>query len=151
VSEWNGKRAVVIGLARQGKALARYLAGRGAKVILSDIKPVDELQAEMSELADLKIEYELGGHPMSLLENCEALFLSGGVPADLPIAREARRRGIPVSNDAQLFLEACPAHVIGITGSAGKTTTTSLVARMAARSNEGTDRKVWEGTSVGRC
>ena len=150
MSEWNGKRAVVIGLARQGKALARYLAGRGAKVILSDIKPVDELQAEMSELADLKIEYELGGHPMSLLENCEALFLSGGVPADLPIAREARRRGIPVSNDAQLFLEACPAHVIGITGSAGKTTTTSLVARMAARSNEGTDRKVWLGGNIGR-
>ena len=145
-----GKRAVVIGLARQGKALARYLVQQGANVVVSDVKTEDELQAEMGELADLKIEYELGGHPLTLLEGSDVLFLSGGVPVDLPIVLAARTRGMAVMNDAQLFLDESPAQVIGITGSAGKTTTTSLVARMAELSFEGLTRNVWLGGNIGR-
>jgi UDP-N-acetylmuramoylalanine--D-glutamate ligase len=59
------------------------------------------------------------------------VFISGGVPYDLPIVREAKSRGIEISNDSQLFLEECPCRVIGITGSAGKTTTTTLVGLIA--------------------
>jgi UDP-N-acetylmuramoylalanine--D-glutamate ligase len=150
VSTWEGKRAVVIGLARQGKALARYLVGQGAQVTLSDIKPADELRTEMDELADLYLEYELGGHPETLLKGCDVLFLSGGVPADLPLVLAARQQSIPVANDAQIFLEACPAQVIGITGSAGKTTTTSLAARMASVAFADTSRVVWLGGNIGR-
>ena len=141
---------MVIGLARQGKALARYLVAHGAAVVISDIRTMRDLQVEMSELADLNIEYVLGEHPASLLEGSDALFLSGGVPADLPLAQQARQRGIAVLNDAQLFLEACPSNVIGITGSAGKTTTASLAARMAAIAFEGTDRRMWLGGNIGR-
>jgi UDP-N-acetylmuramoylalanine--D-glutamate ligase len=73
----------------------------------------------------------LGGHPLTLLQGADLLCLSGGVDAGIPLAREARSRGIPLSNDAQIFLEVCPtANTIGITGSAGKTTTTTLVGRM---------------------
>jgi len=150
VSKWKGKRAVVIGLARQGKALARYLVQQGAHVVVSDVKSANELQAEMGELTDLEIAYELGGHPLTLLEGSDALFLSGGVPADLPIALAARERGMLVANDAQLFLEACPVMVIGITGSAGKTTTASLVAHMAETSFKGLARQVWLGGNIGR-
>ncbi len=141
---------MVIGLARQGKALVRYLVERGAHVVLTDLKSAAELQDEMAELKELQFEYELGEHPLTLLEGTEALFLSGGVPADIPLAVEARLRGIEVSNDGQLFLTETPATVIGITGSAGKTTTTSLVARMAEIAFRGTKRSVWLGGNIGR-
>ena len=72
------------------------------------------------------------GTRLDLLDGCDVLCVSGGVPLDLPIVQEAFRRGIRVTNDAQLFLERCPAPVLAITGSAGKTTTTSLVGRNGA-------------------
>jgi UDP-N-acetylmuramoylalanine--D-glutamate ligase len=72
--------------------------------------------------------------------------LSAGVPVDVPIVIEAQRRGIPLSNDAQLFLERCPAPVIGITGSSGKTTTTSLVGQMLQKGRLST----WVGGNIGR-
>jgi UDP-N-acetylmuramoylalanine--D-glutamate ligase len=134
VTNYHGQRVVILGLARQGMALARYLAGVGAHVVVSDMqtKESPRLAANLAALSDLPIEYVLGGHPPSLLDGANVLCLSGGVDANIPLAQEARRRGIPLSNDSQIFLEACPADVItvGITGSAGKTTTTTLVGRM---------------------
>jgi UDP-N-acetylmuramoylalanine--D-glutamate ligase len=147
---WENSRVVVLGFARQGKALARFLTGEGARVVLSDIKTEDELGAAMEELVELELTYVLGEHPLELLEDTHALFLSGGVPSDLPIVLEARARGIPVLNDAQLFLERCPAQVIGITGSAGKTTTTTLVDQMARLAFKDSPRNVWLGGNIGR-
>jgi UDP-N-acetylmuramoylalanine--D-glutamate ligase len=68
---------------------------------------------------------------MELLSDTDVLCLSGGVPASLPIVQEAARRGIPLSNDTQIFMEVVPCRTVGITGSAGKTTTTALVGDMA--------------------
>ncbi len=153
--EWLGKRVVILGVARQGMALARYLAACGAQVTLSDMKPQQSLVAEIAALEGLPIRYVLGGHPLSLLDDCDVLCLSGGVPIDLPIVIEARRRGVPLSNDSQIFFSVCPAPVIGITGSAGKTTTTTLVGEMLRatfeRSNPaGHDAvRVWVGGNIG--
>jgi UDP-N-acetylmuramoylalanine--D-glutamate ligase len=147
---WQGQRVVVLGLARQGKAAARYLAERGARVRVSDVKPAEQLQGEREELAGLEIEYLLGGHPPELIEGADLLVLSGGVPADLPLAQQARQRGIRLTNDSQIFLEACPAPTIGITGSAGKTTTTALVGRMAAAHLAPLGRRAWVGGNIGR-
>ncbi|HEX5837093.1 MAG TPA: UDP-N-acetylmuramoyl-L-alanine--D-glutamate ligase, partial [Anaerolineales bacterium] len=77
------------------------------------------------------IHWEVGGHPLELLDATDVLCLSGGVPLTLPIVAEAVKRGIPLSNDSQIFMEVVPCKTIGITGSAGKTTTTTLVGRMA--------------------
>lgn len=140
----------MVGLARQGKAAARYLAERGANVVVSDRKSADQLENETGELAGLHIEFILGGHPPELIEGADLLCLSGGVPADLPLAQQARRRGIRLTNDSQLFLEACPAPVIGITGSAGKSTTTALVGRMAAAHLEPLGRRAWVAGNIGR-
>ncbi len=77
---------------------------------------------------------------------------SGGVPLTLPLIVEARRRGIPLSNDSQIFLEAVPCRVVGITGSAGKTTTTTLVGRMAGAACRAADapyRRAWVGGNIG--
>jgi len=125
-----GKRVTVLGLARQGMALARYLVDQGAQVTISDLRPAEALQEPLEELDGLSVRYVLGGHPPKILDDTDLLCLSGGVPLDAPIVVEAQRRGIPLSNDAQIFLARCPALVVGITGSSGKTTTTTLVGRM---------------------
>jgi UDP-N-acetylmuramoylalanine--D-glutamate ligase len=147
---WTDKRVAVLGLARQGVALVRYLSGKGARVIVSDAKLAEGLQVEIRELSGLPIEYRLGGHPLEILDGADLLCLSGGVPTDLPIVAEARRRNIPLANDTQLFLEETPARVIGITGSSGKTTTTTLVGMMAkAAVEQGHARGVWVGGNIG--
>jgi len=114
-------------------ALARYLAERGADVILNDRRSVDELGAAREALADLgsSVRWVCGGHPLEVLDKVNLVCVSAGVPPTLPVIQEALSRGIPLSNDSQIFLEVAPCKVVGITGSAGKTTTTTLVGRMA--------------------
>lgn len=136
---------LVLGLARQGIAVARWLAAQGAHVTISDVKPADQLTAEIEALRDVEVKFVLGGHPLSLLEDCDYLCLSGGVPIDLPIVLEAQRRGIALTNDAQLFVEHCLAPIIGITGSAGKTTTTTLTGEILRAAKYET----WVGGNIG--
>ena len=136
---------VVLGLARQGIAAARWLVEQGAQVTVSDAKPADQLQDPIESLRDLDVTFALGGHPSSLLDDCDVLCLSGGVPIDLPIVLEAQQRGIPLTNDAQLFVERCPAPIVGITGSAGKTTTTTLTGEIFKAAHHTT----WVGGNIG--
>ncbi|MBN1888167.1 MAG: UDP-N-acetylmuramoyl-L-alanine--D-glutamate ligase [Thermoflexales bacterium] len=140
------RRVLILGLARQGMAAARYLTGQGDSVTVSDAKAAEVLGQALHALEDVPgLRYALGGHPLELLDECDLVCLSGGVPADLPIVVEARRRGVPITNDAQLFLESCPATVIGITGSAGKTTTTAMTGEMLRSSG----RTTWVGGNIG--
>lgn len=140
-----GKQVVILGLARQGTALARFLVQAGAAVTVSDLQNESALADRMAALGDLPIRYVLGEHPEGLLDGADLICLSGGVPLDAPVVVEARRRGIPLSNDAMLFLERCPALTIGITGSAGKTTTTALVGEMCRAAGFTT----WVGGNIG--
>ena len=157
---WNGKRVLVLGAARQGIALARWLTVHGAAITLSDTRPEVELTEARAALRDLTIRWALGGHPLELLDGIDLVCLSGGVPADIPIVQEAVRRGIPLSNDTQIFMERVPCPTVGITGSAGKTTTTALVGEMAttafhdgmadaAASNPGARRTAYIGGNLG--
>ena len=130
-TNWNGKRILILGAARQGLALARWLSLHGAHVTLSDMRSADELRLVCESLAEYQIDWVLGGHPLELLDTTDVLCPSGGVPITQPIVVEAVSRGIPLSNDSQIFMEVVPCKTIGITGSAGKTTTTTLVGRMA--------------------
>ena len=131
-SNWSGKRVLILGAARQGLALARWLSIHGAQVTLSDSRSADDLRVARESLAEYPIQWALGGHPLTLLDSTDVLCLSGGVPLTLPIVVEAMKRGVPLSNDSQIFMEVVPCRTIGITGSAGKTTTTTLVGKMAA-------------------
>ncbi len=134
MQDWTGKRVLILGAARQGLALARWMARHGSRVTLSDTRGEGQMIAARASLADMPIQWALGGHPFELLDDCDVLFLSGGVPLTLPIVAEAVKRGIPLSNDTQIFMQAAPCKTIGITGSAGKTTTTTLVGNMAIES-----------------
>jgi len=152
--DWNGKKVVIIGAARQGSALARYLAGCGADVWITDRRMASDLQPFIQNLANIPITWALGSHPVSVLDQADLLCLSGGVPINAPLVLEAQKRGIPLSNDSQLFLEAANCKVIGITGSAGKTTTTTLVGRiieqaLSAGKQATGFRKAWVGGNIG--
>lgn len=151
MTSWQGKRVVMIGAARQGLALTRYLAEHGAAVILTDSQPEEALASAKAEMADLDITWSTGGHPTEILEGADLVCLSGGVPLDLPLVQEAEHRGIPLSNDSQIFLEAAPCPVIGITGSAGKTTTTALVGEIARQhfALRKPNNNVWVGGNIG--
>ncbi len=149
MTDWNGKTILIIGAARQGLALARYLTKHGAKVTLNDIRMPADLKAEQETLKDVPVEWALGAHYSGLLDGKDLVCLSGGIPLTLNIVKEALRREIPLSNDTQIFLEAVPCKTIGITGSAGKTTTTTLVGRMAKAAFAQSENKVWIGGNIG--
>ena len=148
-TEWKGKRVVIIGAARQGLALARYLSRHGAQVVLNDRRAPEQMQQPMDEMAAFGVEWVLGGHPLEVLApHPETVCVSGGVPLDNPLVQAAAKSGIRLSNDTQIFMEAVPCKTVGITGSAGKTTTTTLVGRMA-QSGAGRYGKVWVGGNIG--
>jgi UDP-N-acetylmuramoylalanine--D-glutamate ligase len=144
MTDWTGKRVLILGAARQGIALARWLSRHGANVTLSDSRTLEALTSAQASLADTNVKWAAGGHPLELLDTTDVLCLSGGVPLTLPIVQEAFKRNIPVSNDSQIFMEVVPCKTIGITGSAGKTTTTTLVGEMAKadRGRQTIDHKI---------
>ena len=144
LAELKGKRVTVIGLAREGLALTRFLAECGAQVTASDLKAREQLP-EIASLDGLSVRYVLGKHPMSLLDT-DLVFLSPGIPLDIPLVRAARERRVPISTETRLFLELCAAPVIGITGSSGKTTTVTLVGEMCKAANQ----RTWVGGNIGQ-
>ncbi|MCX7607847.1 MAG: UDP-N-acetylmuramoyl-L-alanine--D-glutamate ligase [Anaerolineales bacterium] len=131
MKSWKGKRVLIVGAARQGTAAARYLARHGAQVTLNDRRPEAELTSVREALAGFSVRFVFGGHPLDLLDEAEVVCISGGVPLDNPLVAEAMRRNLPLTNDTQIFMEVVPCRTVGITGSAGKTTTTALVGAMA--------------------
>jgi UDP-N-acetylmuramoylalanine--D-glutamate ligase len=149
LKQFQQKDIVILGLARQGVALARFFASAGATVVISDAAPAENLGAELNAISDLPVQLALGGHPLSLLDQCDLLCLSGGVPAELPIVQEAIRRGIPLSNDSLLTFQLAPCPIVAITGSSGKTTTTTLVGKMLENTFAGSQRRVHVGGNIG--
>jgi len=147
-NSWQGKRILMLGAGRQGQALARYMADRKAIVTISDIQPFDQLRSAWESLKMLPIRWVTGGHPQSLLDETDFVCVTGGADLKQPILKEAFERGLPVLNDTQIFLTEVSAPVIGITGSSGKTTTTTLVGRIAEAAKK-PDQKVWVGGNIG--
>ncbi|HAJ34156.1 MAG TPA: UDP-N-acetylmuramoyl-L-alanine--D-glutamate ligase [Chloroflexi bacterium] len=147
--DFRGRRVVILGLARQGSALARFFVATGADVTISDAAPAERLTADLDRLGALPVRLVLGGHPLELLDNCDLLCLSGGVPAQLPIVQAAIQRSIPLSNDSlltfQLARERGLGPLVAITGSSGKTTTTTLVGKML----EASGQRVHVGGNIG--
>lgn len=139
----SGQSILVLGLARQGRALARWLPSTGARVTVSDGKTAEQLGVSADDYPGVTLA--LGDQSEALLDGVDVVCVSGGVPLELPIVRAAQARGIPLTNDAQLFLERCPAPVIGITGSAGKTTTTTLTGEIVKRAGY----RTWVGGNIG--
>ncbi|MFA5872757.1 MAG: UDP-N-acetylmuramoyl-L-alanine--D-glutamate ligase [Anaerolineales bacterium] len=145
-TDWNGKRVTILGGARQGQAAARWLAHHGASVTVNDRRTAEQMAAARSALDDTPVTWVLGSHPVEILDTTDIVCRSGGVPLDNPIVVEAARRGIPLTNDTQVFMETVPCQTVGITGSSGKTTTTTLVGQMAKTAF---GDKVYVGGNIG--
>jgi UDP-N-acetylmuramoylalanine--D-glutamate ligase len=153
-----GRRLVVVGLAREGTALARYLSRHGAQVVATDLKPPKAFGDALTPLVEAGVELILGGHPPSLLDGCQVMFVSPGVPFDAPFLNEARARGVPLSTESRLFCQLCPAPIAAITGSSGKTTTVTLVGEMLTKYSQGKgdtrrvpgNHTTWVGGNIGQ-
>ncbi|MGI6576181.1 MAG: UDP-N-acetylmuramoyl-L-alanine--D-glutamate ligase [bacterium] len=124
-----GKKVLVVGLARSGVAACYLLLRQGARVIATDAKQLSEVPGAQA-LSNEGIKLALGGHPISLLNGTDLIILSPGVPVDIPLLTAARKRGIPIISEVELAYHFCSAPIIAITGANGKTTTTSWVGEM---------------------
>ena len=131
-----GARVTVIGLGIEGIDLVRFLAAEGARVTVSDMRTADQLQDALLAIASSDATPSLGANRVEDVIEADAVFVSQGVPSTLPALVAAGERGIPLSSMLQLFLDRCPAPVTGITGSSGKTTTTSLTGAMLSASGQ---------------
>ncbi|HKA21954.1 MAG TPA: UDP-N-acetylmuramoyl-L-alanine--D-glutamate ligase [Blastocatellia bacterium] len=147
-----GKKVLVVGIARSGIAAARLLVSQGAVVIANDIKTESELAkisdsglavsnsglavgnsglaSAVEELQKLGVVLSLGGHSESLFRDADLIVLSPGVPADLPVLEVARLAGIEIISEPELAGRFLRGRMIGVTGSNGKTTVTTLIGEL---------------------
>jgi UDP-N-acetylmuramoylalanine--D-glutamate ligase len=130
--ELAGKRVLVVGLGRSGVASALFLKAQGARVTVSDAKSEDQLRQEIPALLDQGITVETGGHGERTFQDQDLIVVSPGVPADAEPLVQARALGQPVIGEIELASQFFSGTIVAITGSNGKTTTTSLTGEVLA-------------------
>ncbi len=121
------KKVLVSGVAKSGISAAYLLKKLGANVVIQDAKTEDKLGETVEQLKNDGFELYLGANPDDIIENMDILVMSPGVPTDLPFVNKARENNIPVIGEIELAYMFCKSPIIGITGTNGKTTTTTLV------------------------
>jgi UDP-N-acetylmuramoylalanine--D-glutamate ligase len=130
--ELDGKRVLVVGLGRSGVASALFLQSRGARVTVSDAKSEDQLREQIPTLLDAGIAVETGAHGERTFRNQDLIVVSPGVPVDAEPLVQARALGQPVIGEIELAFQFLNGPIVAITGSNGKTTTTTLVGEIIA-------------------
>lgn len=126
----NNRRVLIVGMARSGIAAAKLLAQLGAKVTVNDQKTLEEFGDSMDELRGLPVKFKMGEPAEGLLDQVDLLVISPGVPVDAPVVNEAKSRGIEVIGELELAARTSNAQLIAITGTNGKTTTTTLLGEI---------------------
>jgi UDP-N-acetylmuramoylalanine--D-glutamate ligase len=141
----SGKNTMVVGLGESGLAVVRFMAGRGARVVVNDQRDRDALGAAATEAEELGAQLVLGGHPDSAFEDLELIVVSPGVP---PLAQldRAEQHGVPVISEIELAARFIEAPIVAITGTNGKSTVTTLIGEMSRR----LERPVFVGGNLGR-
>jgi len=130
--ELRNQRVLVVGLGKSGVASALFLAQRGARVAVSDAKSPEQLREEIPLLLDHGISVETGQHGERTFRDQDLIVVSPGVPFDVPQLVHARERGIPVIGEVELAARFLKGRIVAITGSNGKTTTTTLAGEVLA-------------------
>jgi UDP-N-acetylmuramoylalanine--D-glutamate ligase len=147
--QFYGQRATVMGLGRHGGGVgaAQYLAQEGARVTITDLADQGALADSLEELAGAGIErFHLGGHREADFTKADLVVVNPAVRPDNPLVELAQTAGARITSEIELFLDACPAPVIGVTGTTGKSTTAAMIA--AALDTAGT--RSWLGGNIGR-
>ncbi|HEX9661016.1 MAG TPA: UDP-N-acetylmuramoyl-L-alanine--D-glutamate ligase [Candidatus Binatia bacterium] len=140
-----GKKVLVIGLARTGRECARFLVEQGASVTVSDLRPEAELKDEVKSLAGLPIRYFFGPEERRWLEAMDCVIPSPGVAAENPLLSEAAASGVPVLSEIELAYRFFRAPLVAVTGTNGKSTTTTLIGEMVRAGGQ----KVFVGGNLG--
>ncbi|OGC03599.1 UDP-N-acetylmuramoylalanine--D-glutamate ligase, partial [candidate division WOR-1 bacterium RIFCSPLOWO2_02_FULL_46_20] len=123
-----GIRVLVLGFARSGIAAAKKLVSLGAKVILSEVKPESKVDSAMvKELRTLGVDLEFGGHTFSPVD---LIVVSPEIHLDIPVLERARRKNIPIISEIELAYRLLKKPIIAVTGTNGKTTTTTLIGEL---------------------
>ena len=130
--ELNNKRVLVVGLGKSGIAAAHFLRDKGARVTVSDSRSAKELEKEIPALLDDGIMVEAGGHGLLTFRRQDLIVVSPGVPYDTPELKQVRAFGLPIIGELELASRFLQGQVTAITGSNGKTTTTTLVGKIFA-------------------
>lgn len=124
------KRVLVVGLGKSGVSAALYLRRQGARVTVSDARPSDALAKEIPTLLDAGVMVETGGHGVLTFRRQDLVVVSPGVPLSTPEIQQVQRYGTPLIGELELAAQALQGRIIAITGSNGKTTTTSLIGHI---------------------
>jgi UDP-N-acetylmuramoylalanine--D-glutamate ligase len=135
--EFEGKRVLVIGLGRSGRAAIETLRRLGAKVMANDRKPREELGDIADQVEGEGIKLFLGDHPVELLDRIDLVVTSPGVPKENSLLAEARRRGIPIWGEVELAYRISRAPFIAVTGTKGKSTTSMLIGEILKQARFG--------------
>jgi len=128
--ELAGKKILVVGLARTGVATARFLAKGGARVTVTDMRTAAALSSQLAELAGLAMELVLGRHDESDFIAAELIVVSPGVPQDHPLLLKAKAAGVEIVSEIELASRFITAPLLAITGTNGKTTTTTIAGEI---------------------
>jgi UDP-N-acetylmuramoylalanine--D-glutamate ligase len=147
-SEWAGRRVTLMGLGRHGGGLgaARFLVERGARLTISELADPHTLAESLDALAGLPIHaLKFGGHDENDFSTAGCVVVNPAVRPDHPCVQVARAAGAVMTSEIELFLRHCPARVIGVTGSNGKSTTAAMLAEILAAAG----RRTWLGGNIG--
>src|SRR5260370_27045710 len=125
-----GKRVLVVGLGKSGLGAALFLRRRGAQVTVSDVRSAEALAKDIPALLEEGINVEAGGHGLLTFRRQDLIVVSPGVPLDTPELVQARSFGLPVIGELELAARFLKGRTVAITGSNGKTTTTTLVGEI---------------------
>ncbi len=143
--ELSGKKILIVGMAKTGLACAKFLKSKGAIVTTSEIKKEDEMQDILKELNELDIKMEWGGHRIETFLSQDMIIVSPGVELNIEPIRQAIRKGIKVISEIELAYHFIDSPIIAITGTNGKTTTTTLIGEILKVDG----KKVGVGGNVG--
>jgi len=147
MDDLRNKRVTVAGLGHFGGqiAAARWLIEQGAKVLVTDKQPADRLANSVEQLKDLPIQWRLGEHRVQDFTDTDLVVASPAIPPRNEFLTAARDAGVPIATEIRLFIERCPAKIVAVTGTKGKSTTTALLAPMLQ-----TRHKTHLGGNIGR-
>ncbi|MEJ2659623.1 MAG: UDP-N-acetylmuramoyl-L-alanine--D-glutamate ligase [Desulfobacteraceae bacterium] len=141
----SARHIVVVGLARSGLAVARFLKQAGARITITDRSAATELGSFVDQAQALGVDLELGGHRAATFRSADLVVVSPGVPHTLPAFQSARDRGIELIGEMELASRFIKKPIVAVTGTNGKTTVTELVGRMLTASG----KKVFVGGNIG--
>lgn len=147
MTDFQNKRVTVAGLGHfgGGVAVAKWLVGQGARVCVTDKAPAEKLADVLPQLAGLPIEFRLGGHDERDFVQADLVVASPAIPPASPFLQAARNAGVPITTEICLFCQRCPARIVGVTGTKGKSTTSAMLDRMLSRRYT-----CWFGGNIGK-